>query len=312
MKIIYLDQNHWIYLSQAYYGIDKSLELKEVCDKLINASEEGNVICPLSITHIIETLRHMNKDRRKRLSKFMVKISKGFTILPYTTVIPFEIKNAIYKRLGIEPLDISKTVIGKGIAHSWGKICTIKGDVPEKIRKELLEEFNSPEAIGYFLSELTLAEKSKDRKNDYDLINKIEAIREGERKIKDKDLRYNVCVEKYLSSVLAPMVEKINLDLGLPKDAVISSLTKKQWFDFFKDVPTAYCFFSLSDRVDRNFNRRTDKNDLYDISALAIAIPYCDIVVAESMFSSLAIQARLDKEYETIILSDVKTMNQYL
>lgn len=312
MRIIYLDQNIWINLSKAYYGIDKSLELKEVCDKLINASEEGNVICPLSVTHLIETLRHMNKDRRKRLAKFMVKISKGFTICPYTIVIPREIKNAIYKRLGMEPLDISKNVIGKGIAHSWGKICTIKGDVPEKIRKELLEEFNSPEAMEYFLSEPTLAEKSKDRKNDYDLINKIEEIRAEESKIKDKDLKYRVCAKKYLSSVLVPMVEKINIDWGLPKDTLISGFSEKQWFDFFKDVPTSYCSFSLSDRVDRNLNRRTDKNDLYDISALAIAIPYCDVVVAESMFSSLAIQAKLHKEYDTIILSDVKTMNQYL
>ena len=54
------------------------------------------------------------------------------------------------------------------------------------------------------------------------------------------------------------------------------------------------------------------KNDLNDILAFSMAIPYCDIVIGEKMFISLAKQAHLDKIYNTIILSSIKELDKYI
>lgn len=49
-----------------------------------------------------------------------------------------------------------------------------------------------------------------------------------------------------------------------------------------------------------------------DIASLAISIPYCDMVIAENMFTSIAIRLKLDKKYKTVILKDLKMLKNHI
>ena len=79
-RILYLDQNIWIVLAKVYYKKIESPTLDKINETLIRKTSSGEVVCPISATHLMETLARRNKESRKRLAEFMVMISKGITI----------------------------------------------------------------------------------------------------------------------------------------------------------------------------------------------------------------------------------------
>lgn len=54
------------------------------------------------------------------------------------------------------------------------------------------------------------------------------------------------------------------------------------------------------------------KNDYFDIMHLSAMLPYCDIVITEKKWVDLAKQAKLDKIYNTKLLSDIRLLPNIL
>jgi hypothetical protein len=50
-------------------------------------------------------------------------------------------------------------------------------------------------------------------------------------------------------------------------------------------------------------NRAIEENDFRDMQTFCAVVAYADIIVAENMFSNLAVQAGLHKKYDTRILT---------
>lgn len=144
MKIIYLDQKDWIFLSKGYYN--QSLKPNnEICNIVLKSSDQG-VIFPMSLIHFEETLQHLNYERKKRLLSFMVKVSKGYSIAPCSTIIKMEIRQAIFKKIGVSVASLKNVAIRKngisGMLGAEGEIIA-KPDFPIQLKKELLE-FTEP------------------------------------------------------------------------------------------------------------------------------------------------------------------------
>ncbi len=114
-KIVYLDQNIWIYLAQIYYNIEKDTDISKVCETISKKSDSGELIFPLSAVHLIETHHIQDNERRERLIEFMLKVSKGYTIIPFNNSrIEAEIRQAIYKRIEYPTINLRDFVIRKG------------------------------------------------------------------------------------------------------------------------------------------------------------------------------------------------------
>ena len=63
----------------------------------------------------------------------------------------------------------------------------------------------------------------------------------------------------------------------------------------------------------KDSNKHWKINDLRDNAALAMAIPYCDVVVTDSAAWNIAInQAHLDKEFGTAIFRNLTDLAAYL
>jgi hypothetical protein len=88
--------------------------------------------------------------------------------------------------------------------------------------------------------------------------------------------------------------------------------TREDFQDFFENMPSLFCVFELTQRRDQLIQRLIDVNDINDIMALSMAIPYCDVVVTESMWKSIACQSGLDKKYRTVMLSSVQELARFL
>ncbi len=77
-------------------------------------------------------------------------------------------------------------------------------------------------------------------------------------------------------------------------------------------MPTTDIMMNL--RIQRNdqFEKAISANDLHDLSFLAMAIPYCDIVVTENLWVDLAKRKGFDQKYNTILLSDLAELANYI
>ena len=229
-----------------------------------------------------------------------------------------ECHQAVKRVLGIPPVDLCKFVIGKGISHMVGA----KGELvqkpgakplPEAVKKRLLEYVESPEAMLKLLKMQGLAKDTASlRQAHFEAVRKMEQIRKKNLRIVDKNLRYRACLVDFFTSITGPWLANITMKLSLPNDAIFNKTwTRKDFQDFFESMPSLFCLFILNHRRDQLIQRPIDVNDINDIWALSMAIPYCDIVVTEKMWTSIARQAKLDKICDTVILPSLSELGKY-
>lgn len=317
-EVVYLDQKDWIFLAKGYYNNQFKVN-KEICNLVLGASEKKTVF-PLSIIHLEETLRHLNPKKRERLATFMIKVSRGYSILPANSIMKSEVRQAALKKLGLPTIDIRKIVIGRGISHMLGAKGELKRkegasgpELSEEAKRKILDYVDSPQALLKLLTTQEIAEQTQRiRQTHTSAVEKMEEIRRRNIAIKDNNLRYRVCIARFLIDVIGPWFVDVVTEYNLPIKPIMEKWTQKEFTEFFQNMPTAYCLFTLTYRRDQYIQRPIAKNDINDIWALTMAIPYCDIVVTESMWATIARQSKLDKIYNTLILSSAKDLKNHL
>ncbi|MFA4887829.1 MAG: hypothetical protein WC595_06480, partial [Candidatus Nanoarchaeia archaeon] len=300
-KTVYLDQNMWIYLSQAYYGLNKDPILKRICDKVISASDSGKFIFPFSVVHHIELSKHPNKQRKERLIDFIILVSKGYTIRPYTKDFKEkEITIAVFKKLEYVPKDAVLDAVQLGIENSFVRSSWIKErrswikenllpGIREKIEKKIDELLRNPERIRITLK------NTKDFKvhSDQNLLPKLEFLRRKENLSKDKMRKWQEAVAIGLAGIFPEIINvQKRFNIGKPLFNNYSVDTREEVVRFFESIPACYSVFALTYHRDIDLNKPIQENDLNDIFALAMAIGYCDIVVAENRFMDFAVRSK--------------------
>jgi len=283
-------------------------------------SENGDAVFPISLVHLIETSTVGDDRKREEFLEFMFRVSRGYAIVPFVRIINFEIYQAVLKQVGLPTIDLKEVVVGKGLPFILGAKPEIvkrhkdSRDIPEDLRKTLLEKVESPQTLLLCMKNKRVVEEArKGRDKELRILEELETIRSEDEKIRDKDLRRRINIVKYFRSLIVPEMAGTTLRLGLhPKFVMPESTTREEVDTLFQNMPTAYTLWVLTWRRDVQRHRKIDKNDMNDIAALSMAIPYCDIVVTEKMWSSIALQAKLDKLYDTIILPSVRAVHKHL
>lgn len=317
IKVVYLDQKCWINIAKLYFSETPEQE-SDIVKKLLEVSEKGQTIFPLSLSHIEETNRVADDKRRNQLAFLMAKMSKGYTLQPYfSRLLRAEIRNIVLRKLGLNTINIRDYILKKGISNLLGAKPTLvprKGatssELPEDVKKKLLDLLESPEAI-----ELALRQRpprSIDR-NKRELVEKMEKIRYDLSTIKDNNFRQRVFLARNMVEMVGPELAKISLESNLPKDFFLKEKPIRKDIDELLDnMPTALCLFTLIYQRDNQLQRPIRVNDFNDIWSLTLAIPYCDIVVTEKMWASIATRAKLDRKCNTIILSSIHQLESHL
>jgi len=186
-------------------------------------------------------------------------------------------------------------------------------ELAEETKKKILDHVESPQTLLKLLTTQELAEQTQQiREIHTSTVEKMEEIRHRNIAIKDNNLRYRVCIARFLIDVIGPWFVDVVTELNLPIKPIMEKWTQKEFTEFFQSMPTAYCLFTLTYRRDQYIQRPIAKNDINDIWALTMAIPYCDIVITESMWATIARQSNLDKIYNTLILSSAKDLKNHL
>ena len=314
-RVIHLDQKNWIELARGYYR--RAPSLHRIAQNVVEKSQSGQAIFPLSLTHLDETVRNLNRERRQRLAKYMVLVSQGWAILPAPFILKPEIEDACLKHLGLPGYDLQSFAIKKGLSQLMGAKGTLvdkdpSKPLPQDLKKRLLKKLESPETrlrlmeIGFAQSELMEL-----RANERATTEKLEQIRSSlQSRIKDNDLRRRVTLANYLITEINPEVVKFLLSIDVdPKIFANKVLTDLERLTrFFQKMPTSYCTAQLTLYRDMQRMRRLQPNDLNDIMSLSIAIPYSDIVVTEKMWQRAIIQTKLNELRPTLILKCAKEL----
>jgi len=329
---IYLDQNIWIDLAKVKYQKEKDPKKVEAYNLIKEKIEKGEIETYLSLCHLHETRKIKNIERRKNLVNLMIELSKGSTILPYPYVIKHEIRNEIFRRLGKKKIDLTSLVFRKGIAHLLGSNLVLKSKSNDSRKLDPIAEYlvlniaNSKEVLKTVMMGEGIF-KDIPMVSDSDMVAELERNR-GRLfdSFSDKELRKKFTLVDNFSVMIVKGILEILKEYKLTEneiimffdnefnlyDSNIEEKLKEEIYIFIKNVPTFYTTTCLSDSRDANIHRQIHEHDLYDIWGLSIAIPYCDIVICEKMFGTLAKQNKLGQLYNTIILSDIVQILTYL
>jgi hypothetical protein len=313
-KVVHLDQKNWIELARGYHGW--APDLRKVAQNVIKKSEYGEAIFPLSIAHLDETVRNLNRERRQRLAIYMMLVSQGWFILPATLIIVPEIENACLKQLGWPCHDLQKFAIKKGVSQLMGaKGVLVDRDpthpLPGHLKKKLLEKMESPET-SLLLMKSGFAESELKKMQEQGLaeVEKFEQIRSYWARIKDNDLRRTATLADYLVNEISPIAVKFLLSIHVNPEVFAGKVLtdEEKIIRFFQSMPTSYCLVQLAFYRDMQRMRKIQANDLNDIMSLSIAIPYSDVVVTETMWQAAIIQARLNELRPTLVLRSAKEL----
>ena len=79
-KCLYLDQNMWINLATAYYGLSKGKPHVDALEAVRTAVSSGKLLVPFSQVNALEAMIHRDAARRERLAKFIVELSCNISI----------------------------------------------------------------------------------------------------------------------------------------------------------------------------------------------------------------------------------------
>jgi hypothetical protein len=320
MSIIYLDEWVYVTLLRTYKGLSPEYpKYAEICKGLIESSQKGINRFPLSLAHLEETTKRIDLCSRKDLFKFMFDLSKFYAIRPWVQVVEPEVKNAILKSLGAEPTNLSDYIFGNELFHCYGSKAQLESkepnkEVPDDVKEKVFSAYKDPESMANALSMEQDIDDIKELDKQYKaLADKIEELRKRDYGHPDKTRRRNISDARFFITVILDTFTKVELELGLDQEytkRVISSKDSAQ--SFLESIPSAYVFHLLSYRRNTNFSRAIEPNDFWDIFSLAIAVPYCDVVVTEREWAQILNEKKIGELFDTRITHKIEDLSEFI
>lgn len=315
--IVYLDQKIWGQLHDGRHNPDSPhTDAYEIVQQAVN---NGDAICPFSIARFFETDPIQDKSFKQELYELMIDLSNNFCLRNYFDAIGAEITAYLCRHVDLLPeIDPADQVFGRGLIDPAGRPrITLDGEPIDdewKIHKILRSEEVTRQIIQSDNHLSYTPEPDEDEQTEY--VETLETKREEAKDIADTDeeRRQELIIESFRNDVLPGLLhtaEQLPIDIDIWK-VITRDTAFKTFDDFFAQFPTYYTHLNLI--LGRDFHRSRDieANDLEDVMALAVAIPYTDFVATEEFFAGVAHQQDLPDRFDTTIRTDVQDLANHL
>lgn len=311
--ILYLDQNMWIAVAQGVKNPDRHPESYAALELLVTLGMANKLIIPLSFTNIYETHKINDSDRRSHLAWVQASLSQGKV---------FRGRSVLLRQQLIDHLSTAFSIPGPAKSHQWflSEVFfeSVADYYPEVFSLKISERFitwirdNPPRALFSYLTDqsetIRAAAVRKYSTESSDLIARLEAQRElvnGE----PLAMRKRVHSARLLIDHL-DLIFSLAKEIGLPISTA-SDLGSSRSRALVAQVPAFHIERELA-AITENETRSINENDLRDLAALIVVLPYADIVVGEKAFINRARQARLGNHYKTMLLTSISELREYL
>lgn len=316
--IIYLDQNKWIDLAKTIIKPNENTKYKDVANLILDRSNSGEWIFPISIIHYLETLSRRNPDSRTRLAKVIAKIAKRNALSPFHIVqkdefyIAFSkihqpsnipkinaVQDNYFSALGSEP---PKVEFDKNNPH-------YSAELHEEIENFAENLFSKPDLFELFMSMINNDQEIIDdlHKDDVDTKKEWEKWRAVYTAI-DKQHRYSAFLVRFFFDHFIQYRDDLMSIFGKNRETIIPPEIlddRDRAADFFESIPSMDVRVKLMYETLNNQSKEIDLHDHRDIGFLATAIPYCDVVITEKVWKHYSNQRKLSSKYNTAIENDL-------
>ena len=328
VNVVYLDLNHWISLAQASVGHSKGSPFVRTLEACRAARSAGTVVFVLSGTHYGEMLKIKNPAQRREIADVIEELTGFATLVSRVVVMELELM-AMLDRFAKTPSLLPITpLIGRGVRHAFGlqsglKIIGPSGDETDRVREHIgakvFDDFVAqgnldmeryvlrgptdsneveskvargwnPEAV------MQVAERRAAQERDQTLLLK------GEERWRRGRLRDLVSVRE-LQIEFQNILPRALAERGIVLTDVISDQQSAR--AFVRAMPSTEVSIELKTAWHRNGDKVWTANDIYDIDAMSLAVPYCDVVVPDKAFYHVLNSAGLGKRMHTALLRNL-------
>lgn len=261
----------------------------------------------------METDKHPNKSFKRELYELMIDLSNNFCIRNYFDAISAEIISYLARHVDLLPeIDPAGRVFGRGLIDPHGTPRITQDGKPIdgewKVHKILRSEHVTRQIIQ---SDEHLSYSPEiDEEGRAEYVENLESIRQEAEEIADTDEeRRKILITNSFWNDVLPGLIRTAAQIDVDIEQILGRDMRCNTFDgFFIQFPTYYTYLELI--LGRDFHRHRDieANDLEDVMALAVAIPYTDVVVTEEFFAGVAHQQSLHEKFDTTIRTDLQDL----
>lgn len=310
IKLVYLDLNHWINLAKASTGHADGIRHQKALEAARRAASSKKFLFVLSGATYMEMEGIKSPRQRRDITDAIEELTAFRTLLSRADLIKLEVEAALDEltRPRQQPLYPQLTLLGNGVFHAFGmrgglRVRNENGeDVTEKAR---LEWPDGPEAFDRWQADGELRlERSVLRGPTDEEAPDLRALGwkpETARRIMTERAQ----AEQEQATVFANTEEGrwqrgrtrdviagrhmfIELNELLAQGLAARGLELMEVFDepgkarrLTDSMPSSDIAITLLTARHRNPQTLWTANDMFDIDAMSVAVPYCDIVVTE-------------------------------
>lgn len=311
MKTIYLDQMKWIDLARAETRHAQGAQYIPALEAFKKAVDDGRASFPLSVAHYIETGKSQDSSRRVNLTKTMMRLAGMDRIAPPHVVVPWEIRKALIEVFELDAPTPGLQLFGETAAHAHA-LPSLRYTAPEEHEgvmlseadKRKLEELVAPKFEAIILGGIAPEGYPESTRLVFqDLLDYDERFVAEQNRIAGwveklpRTKLPNIMVATAMQDMLEPAIEAAQ-ELGVAPEALVEAQNVTR---LIEHMPSRWVEMKLRHLKQANPQKRWEGNDLNDITALAIAVPYCDVVVTEKFWSSILNNAKVPQRYDTLV-----------
>ena len=328
-QVIYLDLNHWYALGAADAGRpDQSSDL-ELLEQLRSLRAAEAIILPLSAIHYSELRENPRGRLTAEAAEVMEELSDFWTLAPMSVVLAEEIDTQLQARFD-RPAEVRTTAkIGRGFGFAHGEAGSLRIEgsdaAMEALRQRLGEDgIRRLEAsVNATFERVALrAGRRIPGFNPYEDRDRAEerlarVLRVVDNLRNDRDLYRKLDDVVAAGEIVAEIFEEVRDALVRADDdsyAIATEFTesKEQMSEMLLAMPSRRVSVTVRHRYHRDQNHNWTVNDLRDIDALSIAVPYCDVVVTDNAVRTAISQAHLDRICSTVVISRRSDLPRHL
>ncbi|BBY62825.1 hypothetical protein [Mycolicibacterium helvum] len=309
MLTIYLDQNKWIDLARAESGHPGGIAFVDILQAFRRAAHEKRARFPLSCAHYYETGKQRDWTRRKNLSTSMMRLAGLVRIAPPHAIVPWEIRRALIDvfdlQLHLRDLDL----FGSGMAHAFAR---------EDLRMDAPAEWHAalpPELYGVMkerwdaaVEAIVLGDVMPEGGPEISRL-RLHGLKNltGRRFVEGQqnvaawvgELGRHRLADAMLATTFVDIAEPlmtVAAELGIAAEDVVDKANV-----IIDAIPSRWVEMKLRHLRQANPQKAWEGNDLNDMIALSVAVPYCDVVVTEKSWASLIRTAKVGDRYDTLV-----------
>ena len=330
VTLVYLDLNHWISFAQASTGHSSGIPFVRTLEACRAAKSAGTAIFVLSGIHYMEMNKIKDPSQRRAIADVMEDLTGFASLMDRVVVMSLEL-DAMLDPLAPQPSPLSRIpFLGRGVRHSFGRNTGVKftgphGDATEEVRARM-----GAKAFDDFVAQAELElDRSVLRGPADDEIEDLRAlgwkpessIQVAERRAAqerelsptlDTETRWrrgrlrDVVAARELCTEFQDILPRALARRQLALTNVISEVESSR--RFVRAMPSTDVSIELKTSWHRNRDKNWTANDIYDIDAMSLAVPYCDIVVTEKACHHALTVARVGQRMHTAILRDLNQL----